>query len=47
MINYQNFSNWTGTSVSNPQSVGSDMGQSSSQRAFASIIYKVIASLFS
>ena len=45
MINYQNFSNWTGPSVQAYTNNGS-IGESAVQRAFSAMAYKMLAMIF-
>lgn len=45
MLNYQNFSNWTGTSVQTQTNNGS-LGESAVNKAFSSIMYKLLAAIF-
>lgn len=45
MINYQNFSNWTGPSVQTSTNNGS-IGESAVQRAFSAMAYKIMAMIF-
>ena len=45
MLNYQNFSNWTGTSVQTQTNNGS-LGASAVSKAFSSLMYKLLAAIF-
>ena len=46
MLNYQNFSNWTGTSVGSAQTNNGSLGESAAKKAFSSIVYKLLAAIF-
>ena len=46
MLNYQSFSNWTGTSLGSVQTNNGSIGASAVNKAFSSLMYKLLAAIF-